>query len=476
MKLFRLLLFFISYYLLVVGGPAYGQTITVPNKISFANMQLYIAAEAKEEIQKKVTSLTRSPKHYKEVFDRINLYMPLIERVLKEEGLPDDLKYLAIQESHLIADDISETNAVGFWQFKQAGALEVGTRIDRYIDERMHIVASTRAFAKYIKKHYSHFNNWLYSVLAFHLGRGGAKTFIKENKWNIGAVTATIDNHAHWYIYHFIAHKLVFKDVIGKELHPELYLYECRDCQGKTIHELSQQFGVALPMIRSYNKWLKPTKIPEDATCSVLIPMTHQQYAQLDHLRIYSLLDKYKINYSAYWDKAQNFPCITITSVKNPNKSQPIIQINGINGIIAQPKDNLTSLATKGNISLKQFLEFNDIDAKHQIEVGQVYYFKPKNSKANVHYHIVRTQETWWSISQKYGIKLPSLLSKNRARKVLPLTPGRVLWLRFIRPANIPIAYVNEPSFSNNSSKNEVVSTHIVKENTTTYFKKGSNN
>ncbi|MHB9147757.1 MAG: lytic transglycosylase domain-containing protein [Candidatus Amoebophilus sp.] len=474
MKLFRLLLFFIFYRLLANGSAIYGQTITVPNKISFANMQLYIAAEAKEEIQKKVTSLTRSPKHYKEVFDRINLYMPLIERVLKEEGLPDDLKYLAIQESHLISDDISETNAVGFWQFKQAGALEVGTRIDRYIDERMHIVASTRAFAKYIKKHYSHFNNWLYSLLAFHLGRGGAKTFIKEHKWNIGATTATIDNHAHWYIYHFIAHKLVFKDVIGKELHPELYLYECRDCQGKTIHELSQQFGVALPMIRSYNKWLKPTKIPEDATCSVLIPMTHQQYAQLDHLRVYSLLDKYKINYSAYWDKAQNFPCIT--SAKSTTKSQPTIQINGINGIVAQPNDNLTTLATKGNITLKQFLEFNDIDAKHQIEIGQAYYFKAKNSRANVHYHIVRHKETWWSIAQKYGIKLSSLLSKNRARKALPLTAGRVLWLRFMRPANIPIAYLNDPIINNAPSKPDVAQNYVVTENTTPYFKKGSNN
>jgi membrane-bound lytic murein transglycosylase D len=473
MKLYRLL-FFISYYLLAVIGSAYAQTITVPNKISFANMQLSIAAGAKEEIQKKVTSLTRSPKHYKEVFDRINLYMPLIERVLKEEGLPEDLKYLAIQESHLIADDISENNAVGFWQFKQAGALEVGTRIDRYIDERMHIVASTRAFAKYIKKHYSHFNNWLYSVLAFHLGRGGAKTFIKENKWNIGATTATIDNHAHWYIYHFIAHKLVFKDVIGKELHPELYLYECRDCQGRTIHELSQQFGVTLAMIRAYNKWLKPSKIPEDANCSVLIPMTHQQYAQLDHLRVYSLLDKHKINYGIYWDKAQHFP--RIISTKNSNKGQITIQINSINGVIAQPNDNLTTLAAKGNVSLKQLLEFNDIDAKHKVEIGQVYYFKPKSSKGNVHYHIVKPHETWWSIAQKYGIKLSYLLSKNRARKITSLIPGRVLWLRFIRPANIPIAYINEPSLNTNSSKNNMVNSHIEKEATTSYFKKGSNN
>jgi membrane-bound lytic murein transglycosylase D len=432
----------------------FGQTITVPNSIKLADMQLYINPEAKEEIQKKVTSLTRSPKHYKDVFDRINLYMPLIERILKEEGLPEDFKYLAIQESHLIADDISENNAVGFWQFKKDGASEVGVRIDRYIDERMHIVASTRGFARYVKKHHSHFKNWLYALLAFHLGRTGVKNFIKEKKWHIDDKKVTIDGNTHWYIYHFIAHKIVFKDAIGKELHPEICLYEYHDGQGKTIHEISQQFNVPLPMIKAYNKWLKPTKVPEDAACPIMIPMTHQQYAQADHLRIYNHLYKYKIDYNAYWDSAQKFPDIKV--LKNQTKAFKLIQINGIIGTVAQANDNLVSLARKGNISIKQFLEFNDIDKDHRVAPGQVYYFKPKNNKAAVHYHIVRQKETWWNVAQKYGIKQPSLLSKNRVQKVTPLRTGRVLWLRFIRPANIPIAYLNKPELDNNPHKTEI--------------------
>jgi membrane-bound lytic murein transglycosylase D len=77
--------------------------------------------------------------------------------------------------------------------------------------------------------------------------------------------------------------------------------------------------------------------------------------------------------------------------------------------------------------------------------VGQVYYFKAKKSKAGVHYHIARPGETWWSVAQKYGITKSALLSKNRLRKESALQVGRVLWLRFIRPANIPIAYEQEP-------------------------------
>ena len=460
MKLPHLLLFFFFWGNLA-SRQVYGQTITVPNKIKFIDMQLYITAAAKEEIQKKVTSLTRSPKHYREILDRINLYMPIIEKILKEEGVPEGLKYLAIQESYLIADEISESNAVGFWQFKRESALEVGVRMDRYIDERMHLVASTRAFARFIKKHHHYFKNWLYAALAFHLGRGGVKKLIEANKWYIDAKKATIDHQTHWYIYHFIAHQLVFKDAIGKELHPQLCLYEYHDCQGKSIHELSQQFNVPLPMIKAYNKWLKPTKVPEDATCPILIPLTHYQYTQADHLRVNRVLDKYKINYNAYWDSAQKFPSIKL--LKNQPTDAKLMEINGILGIVAEVNDNLVSLARKGNIPFNQFLDFNDIDKNHRVEPGQIYYLAPKHSKAAVHYHITRPHETWWSVSQKYGIRQASLLSKNRVKKIESLKTGRVLWLRFIRPANVPIAYLNKPDSDNNSiSKTEISPAYAI--------------
>ncbi len=450
----------LSFAFLVVyplwGQVVYAQAITVPSKLKFTNMQLYITPEAKEEIQKKVTSLTRSAKHYQELFDRVNLYMPIIEKVLQEEEVPEDFKYLVIQESTLLGDHVSESNAVGFWQFKKEAASEVGVRMDRYIDERMHIAASTRAFAKFIKKHQAQFKNWLHALLAHHLGRGGAKAYIEEKKWHTQDTKATIDSRAHWYIYHFLAHKLVFQGAVGKELHPELRLYECHDCQGKTLHELSQQFGVSLHMIQYYNKWLKPVKVPEDAACSMLIPLTHQQYAQADRLDLHScLLNKYKINYHAYWEHATRFPVI---SSSQGRVERSLLLINGMRGVVADSGDTLASLAQKGNISLQQLLKFNDISANHQVQLGQVYYWKSKRSKAAVHYHIARPQDSWWSIAQKYGIKQKALLSKNRVHQVGPLRSGRVVWLRFIRPSNIPVAYVKDPAANSKSMTAEVVS------------------
>jgi membrane-bound lytic murein transglycosylase D len=423
--------------------PAYAKetlpVFSVPEKVGFADMQLYIEAEAKEEIQKKVTSLTQSPSHYREVFDRVNLYMPFIEKVLKEENVPDDFKYLVIQESVLLSDHVSTSDAVGFWQFKQEAGEEVKLRIDHSIDERMHIIASTRGFCRFIKSHYNHFNNWLYALLAHHLGRTGAKNFIAEKNWHISSHKAPIDKKTHWYIYHFIAHKIVFENAIGKEQHPALRLYEYHDCQGKTIHEVSQYFKVPLTTMQSFNRWVKPTQIPNDVRYPMLIPVTHQQYAEL-HGNLSTLAARYQINYEPYWDRGQQFP--TITYAQAGTDLSIISSINGLKGAIAQENETLETLAHKGNITLEQLLAYNEIDQDHIPLKDQLYYFEPKNSKARIHYHIVRTNETWWTIAQKYGIKQHALLLRNRLRQPEILVPGRVLWLRFIRPASIPIAYV----------------------------------
>lgn len=439
MKLHRYIFFTACMIALQVRADV--QEPRVPTRMQFADMQLQITKEAKEQIQKKVHRLVRSTEYYKIIFDRVNLFMPIIERIIREEGLPEDFKYLAIQESSLVADAVSTSNAVGFWQMKSASAAEVGLRIDRYIDERMHIAAATRGAARYIKSHNTQFHNWIYALLAYYLGRTGAQPFTDERYF--GVKTMKIDQDTNWYIHHFLAHKLVFEDAIGKEQHPELCLYECNDCQGKTLREISKQFGVTQQLLRMYNKWLKSLKVPKDATCAMIIPMTHQQYANIDAVGLQSILARYKIDYSKYWNRAVTFPVVTTSAGKHGLMRT---KFNGVAGVIAQSGDSLASLARAGNVSLEQFLAYNDIGPSHCIEVGQVYYFKAKKSKASVHYHIVRPGETWWSIAQKYGIKKRALLSKNRVRQETDVKPGRVLWLRFIRPASLPITYEQAPS------------------------------
>src|SRR5687767_1041631 len=102
------------------------QSPEVPHKMEFAGMTITIRDDARREIQKDVDAMTKSPKHFTIKVEKARTYFPIIEKIFADEGVPDDFKYLALQESSLIADAVSTSNAVGFWQFKDFTAIEMG--------------------------------------------------------------------------------------------------------------------------------------------------------------------------------------------------------------------------------------------------------------------------------------------------------------------------------------------------------------
>src|SRR5882672_7610880 len=174
------------------------QTPQVPHKMEFAGMTLTICDDARREIQKDVDALTASPRHHNIKVERAKTYFPLIQKVFEEENVPDDFKYLVLQESALIADAVSVSNAVGFWQFKEYTALEMGLRVDKEIDERLNIVSSSRAAARYIKKNNFFFNNWVYALQAYQMGAGGVMKTV--DKGESGAKSMEINSGTYWYV------------------------------------------------------------------------------------------------------------------------------------------------------------------------------------------------------------------------------------------------------------------------------------
>lgn len=100
-------------------------------------------------------------------------YFPLIEKMLKETGLPDDLKYVAVVESALRPQVRSSKGAVGYWQFIKPTGLKYGLRIDKNIDERRNLFGSTRAAMAYFKDLYDIFGTWALSAAAYNMGEQG---------------------------------------------------------------------------------------------------------------------------------------------------------------------------------------------------------------------------------------------------------------------------------------------------------------
>lgn len=438
------------------------QTPQVPSVMYFADIKLNINESARKEIQTHVDALYRSEKYFDIKLERVDFYFPTIEKIFKEENLPDDFKYLVIQESALISDAVSSSNAVGFWQFKKASGEEVGLRVDGAVDERLNIVSSSRGAARYLKRNNNYYGNWLYALLSYNMGAGGAQKVVDDKYF--GAKKMPIDKRTHWYIIKFLAHKVAFESAIGRNTTPALSLVEYKSGANMSLREIASETNVDFQLLEEYNKWLKRGSVPDDKQYSVIIPATYSEASGLvalnnDRDEEFVVPANKTPNTNPTFDNrfskgSDKYPIIEGDAPAS-NENAVLVTVNGKPGIIAGYNDNLLKLAEIGDISISRFLKFNDLESDDQTIAGQVYYLKAKRGSAPEHYHIVKETENMWSISQKYGIKLNKLRRKNRMEKDEQPKPGRVLWMRFVRPKDEPVEYKDVPVSTDISAEND---------------------
>jgi hypothetical protein len=107
-------------------------------------------------------------------------YFPYIEQMLRENGLPDDLKYLAVAESALRMHAGSPKGAMGVWQLMPQTARKYGLVVDVNFDERRNLYLSTPAVVTYLKVLYERFGSWSLSLAAYNMGEEGLEAEILE--------------------------------------------------------------------------------------------------------------------------------------------------------------------------------------------------------------------------------------------------------------------------------------------------------
>jgi len=114
-------------------------------------------------------------------FKRANKFFPIIEPILKEKGVPDDFKYIALIESGL-TKVVSPAGAAGYWHFLKKTAQQYGLEVNDEIDERYNLEKSTVAFCDYILEAREKFNNWTLAAASYNMGMAGLQKQIDRQK------------------------------------------------------------------------------------------------------------------------------------------------------------------------------------------------------------------------------------------------------------------------------------------------------
>ena len=113
-----------------------------------------------ERLDRELTAMSYTHGNTLLAIKRANRYFPVIAPILKEQGVPSDIIYLAAIESTLNPHAVSVAKAAGMWQFMPSTAKEYGLEVNDEVDQRYDVEKSTRAACKYLKDAYKKYGNW----------------------------------------------------------------------------------------------------------------------------------------------------------------------------------------------------------------------------------------------------------------------------------------------------------------------------
>ncbi|MNJ88763.1 Membrane-bound lytic murein transglycosylase D precursor [compost metagenome] len=240
----------------------------LPQSMEFAGTTINLQDEdLRERLDREVLMTAYYQSAWIGAVKRANRYFPEIERILKEEGIPNDFKYLAIIESNL-QQAISPVGAQGFWQFMPATAKLYDLEITPEIDERLNIEKSTHAACHYLKDAHNALGDWVMTTASYNRGVGGV---MEDMKWQ--GTEHYFDTYQNSetgrYVFRLLATKLIYENPEAYGFHPDkMELYEPFRVQKVIVEESIPNLafwaidqGINIKILRKLNPWLKTTKL-----------------------------------------------------------------------------------------------------------------------------------------------------------------------------------------------------------------------
>jgi len=242
--------------------------VNYPKQMDFAKEQVpYHMNDVQERLDREMITNMNYHTNTILVIKRANKVFPIIEPILKQYGIPDDFKYLAVIESSLV-NAVSSAGARGVWQFMPETAKEKGMEVNDYVDERYHIEKSTIAACKYLVEAKDKFGNWTLAAAAYNGGMGGILKKLEEQKVD-NFYDLLLTEETSRYVFRILALKEIMQNPVkyGFAI-PKEMLYSSVPVKkievDTTINDLAifaKSQGINYKILKIHNPWLRDKKL-----------------------------------------------------------------------------------------------------------------------------------------------------------------------------------------------------------------------
>lgn len=284
---------------------------------------------------------------------RAHRYFPEIERILKDNGIPDDFKYLAMAESGFTYKT-SAVGAVGFWQILKATAIANGLEVDKDVDERYNLDKSTEAACRYFKEAYQQFHNWTLVAASYNMGMAGvakAIEFQKQNNYyDLGLNTETAR-----YIYRILALKQIQSNperfgfyIRPADMYPLIPTMQVQvDSSIANLANFAISMHVNYRILKILNPWLLSSSLPnpDKQTYIILLPKTDASFVDLGENIVYN---------DSLTNKANTAMMDTVAKIQNPSASKIVVHF-------VKQNETIESIAKKYNVTTAQIRSWNSL-------------------------------------------------------------------------------------------------------------------
>src|SRR2546425_9644325 len=220
---------------------------------------------------------TRLRDEFEPGLKRSGTYLPMVKKIFREAGLPEDLAYMAHQESAFKGNAYSRARAKGIWQVMSFTGRKYGLKMDLWVDERSDFEKATRAAATYLKELYDRYGDWYLAMAAYNAGEGKIdRALARSHAKDYWALMKTryIHTETTWYVAAILASILIDKSPedygFFVDLDPELSWDTLTIDKATDLQVVADAAGVPLETVRSLNPELRGLVTPPNRDTYVL--------------------------------------------------------------------------------------------------------------------------------------------------------------------------------------------------------------